>query len=167
MQRPLIHDPDWLSVVGGPPPGDVFARELFLAVAVLVITVVCGLLMPPPWRFFHLLGAPAVATATFLALRQTWRRSQQVRVLGSVLEHRDGSRLVRIALTRAVLSVAADPMGLLVLILDDGNSHVSVARRAEEHELSDLPPIAGPYLELLPDDFEAVRFAAQRTYPQA
>ena len=88
-------------------------------------------------------------------------------MLGSVLEHRDGSRLVRIALTRAVLSVAADPMGLLVLILDDGNSHVSVARRAEEHELSDLPPIAGPYLELLPDDFEAVRFAAQRTYPQA
>ena len=68
------------------------------------------------------------------------------------------------SLTRAVLSVAADPMGLLVLILDDGNSHVSVARRAESTGLSDLPPIAGPYLELLPDDFEAVRFATQRTY---
>jgi len=51
--------------------------------------------------------------------------------------------------------------------LDDGTSHVSVARRAEDHELSDLPPIAGPYLELEPEDFEAVRIAAQRTYAQA
>ena len=167
MQRSFMHDPDWFTVVGGPPPADVLVRELFLAVAVLVVTLVCGLLMPPPWRFFHVLGAPAVAAATFLALRQTWRRSQQVRVLGSVLEHRDGARMVRVALTRAVLSTAADPTGLLILILDDGTSHVSVARRAEDHELSDLPPIAGPYLELEPEDFEAVRIAAQRTYAQA
>ena len=71
MQRFVMHEPDWFTVVGGPPPAQVFLRELVFAVSMLVVTVVCGVLMPPPWRFFQVLGAPAVATATFLALRQT------------------------------------------------------------------------------------------------
>lgn len=167
MQRPFTHEPAWFSVVGGPPPGEVLLRELLLALLVLLTTFACGLLMPSPWRFFHLFGSPAIALVTFFSLRRAWVRSQHVRVLGSVLEHFDGRRTTRVALTRAVASTAADPTGLLVLMLDDGHSHVTVARRAADHELSDLPPSVGPYLELSPDDFESVRYAAQRTYPQA
>jgi hypothetical protein len=161
------HEPDWFLVVGGPPPGEVFLRELILAVLVLLMTVGFAWLLPSPWRLFQVVSAPAIATLTFLFLRQTWRRNQGIRVLGSVLEHRDGQRLVQVALTRAMVSTAAAAPGLLVMVLDDGRSHVTVARRAIDEELIELPPSVGPFLELSPDDFEAVRRAAQRTYAQA
>jgi hypothetical protein len=84
-----------------------------------------------------------------------------------VLEHNDGDRVVRVSLNRAVVSSAAAPPGVLVLVVDDGRTHLAVGRRAEPHEISDLPPRLGPYLELQPDDFEEVRIAAHRSYPQA
>ena len=139
----------------------------FSRLLVLVITVVCGLLMPPRGASSTCSVPPAVATATFLALRQTWRRSRQVRVLGGVLEHRDGSRLVRIR---------PDPRRAVGGGGSDGDSWSSSSMTATATSAwpaapvgtaTDLPPIAGPYLS--PAGRLRGPFASrpQRTYPQA
>ena len=39
---------------------------------------------------------------------------------------------------------------------NSSRSSVTVARRADLHELADLPPCGGSYLELEPDDFESM-----------
>ena len=171
-QEPLLDDddddaPSWFPVVGGPPPGEVFVRDLLLAMMVAALGLLIGMWLPEPWRMMCTMGSALTAVPLFFFLRRQWRTQQQVRVLGNLLEHRDGDRVVRVSLNRAVLSTAAAPPALLVLMLDDGRSSVTVARRAELHELADLPPCAGSYLELEPDDFEAIRLAAHRTYPLA
>lgn len=167
MQVRYVNEPEWFNVVGGPPPSDVVLRDGMLTFVVMLIGLLAAQLLGDPWRPLISLAAALGALPTFVLLRLRWRQNQQVRVLGNLVEHRDGSRVVRVALNRAVLSTAAAPPGVLVLVLDDGLSQVTVARRAELHELSDLPPCMGPYLMLDPDDFEAVHRAAQRTYPQA
>jgi hypothetical protein len=167
MQVLYAKEPEWFNVVGGPPPGDVILRDGFVTVLVVVLGLLAAQLLGEPWRPFLNLVALFSALPVFATLRLRWRHNQQVRVLGNLIEHRDGSRVVRVALNRAVLSTAAAPPGVLVLVLDDGLSQVTVARRAELHELSDLPPCMGPYLMLHPEDFEVVHKAAQRTYAQA
>ena len=167
MQVLNIDEPSWFHVVGGPPPSYVLVRELVLALLVALCGLLLGLWLPEPWRLLFAMGSALCAVPLFFLLQRHWRTTQQVRVLGNLLEHRDGDRVVRVALNRAVLSTAAAPPGVLVLVLDDGLSQVTVARRAELHELSDLPPCMGPYLMLDPDDFEVVHKAAQRTYAQA
>jgi hypothetical protein len=162
-----IQEPDWFTVVGGPPPGEVVLRDLLAGLLVLMATMLLVLALPLSMRTPGLLVAAMLAVGTYLALRQLWRRGQQVRIFGNILEHRDGQRMVRVALNRAVLSTASAPPGMLVLMLDDGRGHVTLARRADPRELSDLPPCMGSYLELRPDDFEEVRMAAHRSYPQA
>lgn len=167
MQVLNIDEPSWFQVVGGPPPGEVMVRELLVALLVAAGGLFCGMWLPEPWRLACAMGSALIAVPLFFLLRWHWRTSQQVRVLGNLLEHRDGDRVVRVALNRAVLSTAVAPPALLVLMLDDGRSSVTVARRADLHELADLPPCGGSYLELEPDDFESIRLAAQRTYPLA
>jgi hypothetical protein len=167
MQVINVDEPHWFHVVGGPPPGEVVVRELVLAMLVVALGLLLGLLVPHPWRLVCTIGSALAAVPMFFLLRRRWRKNQQVRVLGNLLEHRDGDRVVRVALNRAVLSTAVAPPALLVLMLDDGRSSVTVARRADLHELADLPPCGGSYLELERDDFEAIRLAAHRTYPLA
>lgn len=167
MQVLNIDEPSWFHVVGGPPPSYVLVRELVLALLVALCGLLLGLWLPEPWRLVFAMGSALCAVPLFFLLQRHWRTTQQVRVLGNLLEHRDGDRVVRVALNRAVLSTAVAPPALLVLVLDDGRSSVSVARRADLHELADLPPCGGSYLELEPDDFEAIRLAAHRTYPLA
>jgi hypothetical protein len=167
MQVLDVDEPSWFHVVGGPPPGEVVVREVLLAMLVVVLGLAVGLWLPDPWRLLLSMGSALSAVPMFFLLQRQWRANQQVRVLGNLLEHRDGDRVVRVALNRAVVSTAVAPPALLVLMLDDGRSSVTVARRADLHELADLPPCGGSYLELEPDDFEAIRQAAQRTYPLA
>lgn len=161
------HDPVWLDVVGGPPPSEVVLRELLLTLLVPLFALFAGLWLSPVLRLLLFVASGGLALGVFMLQRALWRRGQKVRVLGTVLEHSNGQQVVRVALTRAVLSTAAAPDGYLVLVLDDGNGSVRVARRADDAELSDLPPIFGSYLELTEDDFESVRYAAQRSYAQA
>lgn len=167
MQVINVEEPSWFHVVGGPPPVEVVVRELILALLVVALGLLVALFVPPALRVFFSVGSVLVAAPIVLLLRRSWRANQQVRVLGNLLEHRDGDRVVRVALNRAVMSTAVAPPALLVLMLDDGRSSVTVARRADLHELADLPPCGGSYLELERDDFEAIRAAAQRTYPLA
>lgn len=162
-----LDEPSWFHVVGGPPPGEILARDLLLVLLVAMCGLLIGLWLPEPWRMMCTMGSALTAVPIFFLLRRHWRESQQVRVLGNLLEHRDGDRVVRVALNRAVLSTAVAPPSLLVLMLDDGRSSVTVARRADLHELADLPPCGGSYLELEPDDFETIRQAAHRNYPLA
>lgn len=167
MQVLYVNEPEWFSVVGGPPPSDVLLRDGLLTFLVVLLGLFVAQLSDGELRPFLNLAAPLLALPVFALLRLRWRHNQQVRVVGNLIEHRDGSRVVRVALNRAVLSTAAAPPGVLVLVLDDGLSQVTVARRAELHELSDLPPCMGPYLMLHPEDFEVVQKAAHRTYAQA
>ena len=164
---PDLHEPDWFGVIGGPPPVEVVLRDAALCSTVLFGALLgsTGLGLVP--RLAVVLGAAGLASALYFLMRWRWRAAQKVRIVGNVLEHRDGRDVVRVALNRAVLSVAAASPDVLVLMLDDGRSHVTVARRAEDGELTELPPCLGAYLELHPEDFEAVRSAAQRSYPQA
>jgi hypothetical protein len=162
-----VHEPEWFGVVGGPPPGEVVLRDILVGLFVLFSVLLIGLLLPFGGRLPILLAAAASTSLTLLTLRYAWRRSQQVRVFGNVLEHRDGRRLTRVALNRAVLSTATASPGILVLMLDDGRSQVTLARRADPQEIIDLPPCLGSYLELRPEDFEEIRLAAHRSYPQA
>lgn len=162
-----LEEPEWFGVLGGPPPVEVVLRDLIVGFFVLLGVLLFGLSLPIGSHISALFIAAAVSAATLLLLRQLWRRQQQVRIYGNILEHRDGQRLVRVVLNRAVLSTAAAPPDMLVLMFDDGRSQVTVARRAEPHELLDLPPCLGPYLELRREDFEQVRLAAHRMYPQA
>jgi hypothetical protein len=162
-----VEEPEWFAVVGGPPPGEVVLRDLLGGLFVLFIALLVGLTLPVRSMLLVLAAAAGLSAATVLLLRQQWRRSQYVRVYGNILEHRDGRRVVRVVLSRAVLSAAVAPPGMLVLMLDDGRGQVTLARRAEPHELLDLPPCLGSYLELRPEDFEQIRNAAHRSYPQA
>ncbi len=166
-QEPYIREPRWFSVIGGPPPADVLLRDLVLVVSVPLGLLVCSLWLPGVLRPVVVALALVLAVALSLGSRWRWRRSQGVRIVGSVLEYRKGAEVYRLALTRSVISAAASPPGVLVLIIDDGRSHLAVGRRAEPHELIDLPPRLGPYLELRPEDFEEIRIAAHRSYPRA
>lgn len=161
-----LTEPEWFAVVGGPPPGEIVLRDLLAGMLVLLVSLLMALALPASARTPGLIVAALLAVGSQMGLRQLWRRGQQVRVFGNILEHRDGPRLVRVALNRAVLSTASAPP-MLVLMLDDGRGQVTLARRAEPHELSDLPPCMGAYLELRPEDFEQIRLAAGRSYPQA
>lgn len=162
-----LAEPEWFTVVGGPPPGEIVLRDLVAGLLVLLAALLTALALPMSVRIPALIIAALLAIGSQMGLRQMWRRGQQVRIFGNILEHRDGPRLVRVALNRAVLSTASAPPAMLVLMLDDGRGQVTLARRAEPHELSDLPPCLGAYLELRPEDFEQVRLAAGRSYPQA
>jgi len=162
-----LREPEWFGVVGGPPPVEVVLRDLLIGLSVLAVAVIVGLSVPLRSRLPVLLGASALSAGTIFALRERWRRSQKLRIFGNILEHRDGSRLVRVALNRAVLSLATAPPGMLVMMLDDGRGQVVLARRAAPHEVLELPPCLGTYMELRPEDFEQIRLAAHRSYPQA
>ncbi|MCS6914934.1 MAG: hypothetical protein RMK29_11350 [Myxococcales bacterium] len=157
----------WFPVVGGPPPAEIVFRDTLLALSVPLGLVVLGLWLPLGPRLVCMALAAGLGGGLGLFLRRRWQRRQAIRVVGNVLEHRDGDRVVRLALTRALVSTAAAPHGVLVLVVDDGHTHLAIGRRAEPHEISDLPPRLGPYLELAPADFEEVRIAAHRSYPQA
>lgn len=162
-----VQEPEWYGVVGGPPPGEVVLRDLLVGLFVLLGGLLVGLALPMGPRLPMMLFSIAGAVLTSFGLRQFWRHSQKVRVFGNILEHSDGRRVIRVALTRAVLSTAVAPPGMLVLMLDDGRGQVTLARRADPHEIVDLPPCLGSYLELRPEDFEEIRIAAHRSYPQA
>ncbi|HPH26453.1 MAG TPA: hypothetical protein PLA87_06355 [Pseudomonadota bacterium] len=167
MQSLRIEEPEWFNVLGGPPPGEIVLRDIVLS---LVLPAV-GLLISP-WlsgqlRFLCVFLPLLTAVPMFFLLQHFWHRSQQIRIIGSVLEHRDGERVQQVGLNRAVLSTASAPPAKLVLMLDDGRSCISIARKASLRELSDLPPSVGPYLELSEEDFEAIARAAHRSYPQA
>ncbi len=162
-----MHEPEWIGVVGGPPPGWVLFRDWAAAIFTFMVALLTGLALPLDSRLLILLIASGMATTTFVALRQSWRRAQQIRVFGNILEHRDGQRVVRVVLNRAVLSAAVAPPGMLILRLDDGRGQVTVARRADPHEVLNLPLCMRSYLELRTEDFEQIRQAAQRSYPQA
>lgn len=162
-----MDEPAWFQVVGGPPPPEVVFRDTLLCLGGPIALVVLSLWLPPAPRLVCLTLAVVFAAVMTLLMRRRFWRHQAVRVVGNVLEHSDGDRVVRVALNRAVVSSAAAPPGMLVLVVDDGRTHLALGRRAEPHEISDLPPRLGPYLELQPDDFEEVRIAAHRSYPQA
>ncbi|MBL9043251.1 MAG: hypothetical protein JNM83_16690 [Myxococcales bacterium] len=157
----------WFSVVGGPPPAEEVLRAVMLSLVLPLGGLCVGLFLPESWRLPFAVLSAAAMIPLFLLLRLRWRTRQQVRVFGNVVEHRDGGQVTRVALTRAVVSAAAAPPGMLVMVLDDGRQQVTVARRADLQELSGLPPCLGPYLELDPEDFEIIRLAANRPYAQA
>lgn len=162
-----LQEPDWFTVVGGPPPGEVVVRDVAVGLLILLGFLVAGLALPMVSRLAMIVSGAATAMGVVMALRRSWRRSQRVRVYGNVLEHQDGDRVVRVVLNRAVLSTAMAPPSMLVLMLDDGRGHVTVARRAEAQEVADLPPCLLSFLELRAEHFEEIRLAAQRSYPQA
>jgi hypothetical protein len=145
----------------------VVLRDTLVAIVPPMALLLLSLFLPDPLRLLGLLLSLPLALLLSLIMRRRYLGRQGVRVLGNVLEHFDGRRVARVALTRAVVSAAAAPPGVLVLVLDDGRTHLAVGRRAEPHEISDLPPRLGPYLELQPEDFEEVRIAAHRSYPLA
>jgi hypothetical protein len=153
--------------VGGPPPAEVFWRDALVVLAGPLSLLLAGFWLPRPLRLLALVLSLALASGMSLVMRRRWWRQQSIRVVGNVLEHRDGLQIARLALTRAVLRSAAAAPGVLILLLDDGRLQLAVGRRAEPHELASLPVLQGPYLELEPDDFEEVRIAAQRSYAQA
>lgn len=163
----LAEEPDWFSVIGGPPPIEVVFRDLLLALAAPVLIIVISLYLPPLLRWPCVALAVGLSVALLITTRSRWLARQGVRVIGNVLEYRDGEHVGRVALTRALITAAVTPSGMLVMIVDDGRNHLALGRRAEAHEVSDLPPRLGPYLELDPEHFEEVRIAAHRSYPQA
>lgn len=157
----------WLEVVGGPPPADVMLRDVMMGLLLPLTMLVLS------WWAQGSLSLALVAVALLLSgvlsvlTRRRWRRRQRLRVVGNVLEHQDGEQLVRLALARAVISAAASPPEMLVMVMDDGVHHLAVGRRADEQELSGLPLRLGPYLELRPEDFDLVRVAAHRPFATA
>ncbi len=166
-QMAALPQSPWFSVVGGPPPAEEVLRTVMLSLVLPLGGLCVGLLLPESWRLPFAVLSTAAMVPLFLLLRVRWRTRQQIRIFGNVVEHRDGAEVTRVALTRAVVSAAAAPPGMLVMVLDDGRQQVTVARRADMQELSGLPPCLGPYLELDPEDFEIIRLAANRPYAQA
>lgn len=162
-----MHEPGWFPVVGGPPPADVLWRDAVVGLAAPLGLLLASFWVPHPLRIGVLGLSLLLAFGLSLGLRRRFWGQQSVRVVGNVLEHRDGGRVLRLALTRAVISTAAAAPGVLILLLDDGRTQLAVGRRAAAHELSNLPVLHGPYLELQPADFEEVRIAAHRSYAQA
>lgn len=160
-------EPDWFEVVGGPPPAEVMLRDMLLTLILPVALLMGSMWLPLGLQLICMALAVGLTLALSVVMRRRWWRRQGVRIMGNVLEHRDGAHVARVALTRAAISSAMVLPGLLVLVLDDGRHRLAVGRRAEPHEISDLPPRLGPYLELQPEDFEEVRIAAHRSYPLA
>jgi hypothetical protein len=160
-------EPGWFHVIGGPPPLDVLLRDLLIAISVPLLVLLGSLWLSGAARFFCVVGALGLAVGLSMLLRERWRRRQGVRVIGSVLEYRNGVEVRRVALPRAVVSAVASPPSMLVLVIDDGRTNLAVGRRAQAHEISDLPPRLVSYVELEPEDFEEVRIAAHRSYPMA
>lgn len=163
----LPTEPGWFHVIGGPPPLDVLLRDLLLAVSLPLLVLIGSLWLSGAARLLSVIGALGLSVGLSLLQRARWRRRQGVRVIGSVLEYRNGDEVRRVALPRAVVSAVASPPGVLVLVIDDGRTHLAVGRRAQAHEISDLPPRLVSYVELQPEDFEEVRIAAHRSYPMA
>lgn len=166
-QMAALPQSPWFSVVGGPPPAEEVLRAVMLSLVLPLGGLCVGLFLPEQWRLPCAILSTAAMVPLFLLLRLRWRTRQQVRIYGNVVEHRDGAQVTRVALTRAVVSAAVAPPGMLVMVLDDGRQQVTVARRADLQELSGLPPCLGPYLELDPEDFEIIRLATGRPYAQA
>lgn len=167
VEEEFARDPGWFEVVGGPPPAEVAFRDALLTLLPPVAVLLCSLWLSLPLRVVCFVLATVLLVVLSLETRRRWRRQQGVRVVGNVLEHRSGQRVARVALTRAVISSASASPGMLVLVVDDGQTHLALGRRAEPHEISGLPSRLGPYLELMPEDFEEVRIAAHRSYPRA
>jgi hypothetical protein len=162
-----LEEPEWFAVRGGPPPTEVLLRDGLAGLLTMLVVWVFGLLLAPTARLLLLAVAGVSGAATLLGLRRRWQQRQQVRIYGNILEHRSGTQTVRVVLSRATQSALMAPPGLLVLTLDDGRGTISLARRAAPEEIGDLSPCFGPFLELGHDDFEQVRYAASRPYPQA
>lgn len=162
-----VTEPRWITVVGGPLPMGAALREAATALLVPLALLFWGLFAPLLLQLFLIAAALLLSGGLGVWARRRYFQRQRLRVLGNLLEHRDGDTMRRLALTRVVLSVAAGGPDAVVLVLDDGQCQIAVGRKAEAHEVAGLPPRLGPWLELRPDDFEEIRAAAQRPYARA
>lgn len=165
--RFALPETPWFPVVGGPPPPGELLRTVLLSLVLPLFGLWLGLHLPEPWRVPCLVLSSLSAVPLFGLLRYRWKTRQKVRLFGNLIEHFDGVGITRVVLTQAVVSAAASPPRMLVMLLDDGRQQVALARQADFHELSGLPPCSGTYLELDPEDFEVIRQATARTYAVA
>lgn len=166
-QMSALFTSPWFPVLGGMPPADEVLRSFALSLALPIWGIALSFVVPEPWKLPCVVLFSLSLLPAFLLLRLRWRTRQKVRVLGNLLEHTNGAAVTRVTLTRAVISSACVPPGMLVLLLSDGREQIALARRAHMQELVGLPPCLGPYLELDPEDFEIIRFATTRPFAQA
>lgn len=162
-----VTEPRWIPVQGGPLPLHAALREAAVALLVPLALLFWGLFAPLMLQLLLIVAALLLSAVLGLWARRRYFFRQRLRVLGNLLEHRDGSTTRRVALTRVVLSVAAGGPEALVLVLDDGQCQIAVGRKAESHELAGLPPRMGLWYEVSPEDFEEIRAAAHRPYARA
>lgn len=160
-------EPRWLQVIGGPLPVAAALRESMPALLVPLALLFWGLFLSLPLQIVAAFLALLLTGLSGRFARRRYFYRQRLRVLGNVLEHRDGAKVQRLALTRAVTSFSAGGPEELVLVLDDGTTQIAVGCRVEAHEVAGLPPRLGLWLELAPADFAQIRAAAERPYARA
>ena len=130
-----MDEPSWFQVVGGPPPPEVVFRDTLLCLAGPLGLIVLSLWLPPTPRLLLTVMAVGLGAALSLLARRRWWRQQAVRVLGNVLEHHDGDRVVRVSLNRAVVSSAvAPPAGdVRAPVLPHQHQHARRRHRGRHH----------------------------------